>query len=248
MAVKTAKKKGKEAKLHALDAYHAYYSVPLHPSQCKYMGMQWLNKKWVFQGLQMGLRSACQTYTRFPDAIEYVIVKENVDIMFIEDVQMMGHYLDDFLGVQPSDELAHVAFEATISTFDVLNVPTAPDKRKTPQVSRKWLGRCYDTRFDGIAVPSQRQRYKGLAYLLYIKKTAIIFKKQSEKVNGVLGNIAELYYPAKAFLRRFQAIISNPRLSYEQGTRVNTFLLGDIDLWIYFLAHPEYLYQKLEYL
>ena len=248
VAIKAGKKKGKQAQLYALDAYHAYYSCPLHPSQYKYMGMQWLNQIWVFQSLQMGLGSACRTYTRFADAIEYVIVNDNKNIMFEEGVQLMGHYLDDFIGAQPSPERAAIAFDATIDTFSLLNVPTAPEKRKTPQVSRKWLGRCYDTRFDGVVIPSQKQRYKGLAYLLYIKKTCIIYKKQAEKVNGVLGNIAELYYPAKAFLRRFQALISDPRLSYQQGTRVSAFFLGDIDLWIYFLSNPEYLYQKLEYL
>ena len=57
-------------------------------------------------------------------------------------------------------------------------------------------------------------------------------------MNGVLGNIAELYYPAKAFLRRFHAIISDPRLSYQQGICLNAFLGGDIDLWIHFLSNP----------
>ena len=84
--------------------------------------------------------------------------------------------------------------------------------------------------------------------MLYIKKSNIIYKKQVETLNGVLGNIAELYYPAKAFLRRLQAIVSDPRLSYQQGTRVTGFLLCDLNLWIHFLSHPELLYQKLEYL
>ena len=248
VAIKQAKELKQQAHLYALDAYHAYYSAPLHPCQYKYMGMQWLNQYWLFKSLQMGLGSACRTYTRFADAIEFVIVKENKEIMFLEDIQLMGHYLDDFFGAQPSLERATIAFNASINTFEELNVPTTPAKQKTPQVSRKWLGRCYDTRFDGVVAPSQRQRYKALSYLLYIKKSCIIYKKQSEKVNGVLGNIAELYYPAKAFLRRFQAIISDPRLSYEQGTRVDQFFLGDIDLWIHFLSNPELLYQKLEYL
>ena len=136
----------KEAYLHGLDAHHAYYSVPLNPSEYKYMGMKWLNKVWVFQSLQMGLGSACRTYTRFADAIEFVIVKENVDIMFIDGVQMMGHYLDDFIGAQPTLERAYVAYNSSIATFEKLNVPASPKKRKPPQISRKFLGRCYDTR------------------------------------------------------------------------------------------------------
>ena len=118
--------------LHALDAHHAYYSIPLHPSQYKYMGMQRFNKIWVFQSLQMRLGSACRTYTRFADAIEFVIVKENVDIMFIDGVQMMGHYLNDFLGAQPTLERAVIAYNSSIDTFDILNVPTSPKKRKPP--------------------------------------------------------------------------------------------------------------------
>ena len=238
----------KQAWMYAIDAHHAYYRVPLNPKEYKYMGMQWLGKLWVFQSLQMGLGSGCRTYTRFADAIEYIVVNENSEMMFINDVQMTGHYLDDFLGVQPSYERALKGYNATSDTFDALNVPTTPDKKKAPQVSRKWLGHNYDTRFGGFVAPSQKLRFKSLAYLLYVKKTGVIYKKQAEKLNGVLGTIAQLYYPAKAFLRRFQAIISDPRLNYKPGTRVGTFLLGDIDLWLFFLSNPKLLHQKLTYL
>ena len=65
----------------------------------------------------MGLGSACRTYT---DAIEFVIVKENVDIMFINEIQMMCHYLDDFIGAQPTLKRAYVAYNSSIATLKSL--------------------------------------------------------------------------------------------------------------------------------
>ena len=123
-----------EAWLLAGDAHDAYYRIPLHVSQYKYMGIKWLNKLWIFQSLQMGLSSACRTYTRFADAIEYAIVKENKDIMFEKDVQLLGHYLDDFVSAQPTLERAQIVFKSIGNTFSELNVPTKPEKMKLPMV------------------------------------------------------------------------------------------------------------------
>ena len=238
----------KEAWLLAGDAHDAYYRIPLHVSQYKYMGIRWLKKIWIFQSLQMGLSSACRTYTRFADAIEYIIVNENKDIMFINDVQLLGHYLDDFLSAQPTLERAEIVFDSIEKTFSDLNVPTKLEKMKRPQISRKWLGDCYDTRLGGIVMPSQCRRYKALAYLVFMKRTGIITKKQGEKVGGVLNSIAQLYFPAKAFLRRFQAIISDPRLKYEDYVRCNEFINEEIDFWIELVVNQQKLIQKLEYL
>ena len=238
----------KEAYITAADAHGAYYRAPIHPSQFKFMGMKWLNKTWVFMSLQMGLGSACRIYTRFADAIEYIIVKENKSIMFLNDVQLMGHYLDDFMSAQPTLERATQVYSSMKNTFIDLNVPTKPSKMKTPQISRRLLGNCYDTRWGGLVAPSQQRRFKTLSYLLFVKRTRVFNQKQSEKLGGLLNSLAQLYFPALAFCRRFQAITSDPRLTYKDNIYVNEFIDDELDLWINLLANPDKLYQKLEYL
>ena len=248
LMIYTAIGDGTEAYITAADAADAYYRAPIHPSQFKFMGMKWLNKMWVFMSLQMGLGSACRIYTRFADAIEYILVKENKDIMFLRGVQLLGHYLDDFLAVQPTLERAQRVYNAMETTFVDLNVPTKPSKMKTPQISRRLLGNCYDTRWGGLAAISQQRRFKTLAYLLFVKRTRVFNQKQSEKLGGLLNSIAQLYFPAIAFCRRFQAITSDPRLTYKDDIYVNEFIDEELDIWIDLVSDPKKLYQKLEYL
>ena len=50
--------------------------------------------------------------------------------------------------------------------------------------------------------------------------------------------IAQLKLPAKAFLRRFQARISDSRLAYGDWYQVDEFIEFDIDWWIAFISNP----------
>ena len=88
----------------------------------------------------------------------------------------------------------------------------------------------------GFIAASNQRIFKALCYLVFIKLAGGYFKKQMEKLDGVLNCIAQLKFPGKAFLRRLQARISDHRLQYHDWTKTDEFTQLEIDWWIRFLS------------
>ena len=89
------------------DCKDAYLKVPLHQSQHKYMGIHFFNLYFIIPTLMFGLASACNIYTKFADAIEYIAINENKNIFITklnqnQILKLLNHYLDDFFGIQTS--------------------------------------------------------------------------------------------------------------------------------------------------
>ena len=80
---------GKNAYMWTVDAEDAYYRIPIHPSEYKYMGLEWANLKWLFLSLQMGMASSPKIYTRFGDAVEYIIVNNRDCNQFRRDSEQL---------------------------------------------------------------------------------------------------------------------------------------------------------------
>ena len=64
------------------------------------------DKYWVFRSLQMGLSSSPRIYTSFADAVEFVCVKYNIDIEYLNGIQQLRHCIDDFLRALPDKKNA----------------------------------------------------------------------------------------------------------------------------------------------
>ena len=89
-----------------IDAQDAYYRVPTHPDDWKYMGISWAQKYWVFRCLQMGCSSSPKIYTEFADAVEYICVNRSNKLAFYKGLQQLRHYIDDFFAALPTKEMA----------------------------------------------------------------------------------------------------------------------------------------------
>ena len=121
---------GKGAFIFLIDAQDAYYRVPTHPDDWKYMGISWAQKYWVFRCLQMGCSSSPKIYTEFADAVEYICVNRNNKIAFYKGLQQLRHYIDDFFAALPTKEMATELYESVFKTFADLGVPTRRNKCK----------------------------------------------------------------------------------------------------------------------
>lgn len=133
---------GPDAWLWVVDAEDAYYRLPIHPSQYKYVGLKWGKKYWLHLSHLMGVGSAPRHYSRFADAIEYAVALKNKNIAFFNDIQMIRHYIDDFFGANKKKKHATRIFNSTRKTFKNFNIPTRDEKCKWPAQSRKILGKC----------------------------------------------------------------------------------------------------------
>ena len=94
--------------LWVVDAKDAYYRVPVKKKYYKYFGIEWLGRTFVFTSLQMGLASACQIYTKFADAVLYIIVQSRFGAFYdyVQNILWVRHYLHDFFGGHKSKEIA----------------------------------------------------------------------------------------------------------------------------------------------
>merc|ERR1711991_817752 len=119
---------GKNAYMWTVDAQDAYYRIPIHPNAYKYMGLKWHNKLWLFLSLQMGLSSAPLIYTKFADAIIYIVENNNKKQAYINGKKSINHYLDDNFGVGKTKQQSDHMFNQMLYWLDKLNVPTREHK------------------------------------------------------------------------------------------------------------------------
>lgn len=222
---------GRNAWYWVVDAEDAYYRLPIHPSQYKYLGLKWLNLLWFFMSEAMGVGSAPRDYTRFADAIEYAVVKACEIVAFLNGIQLIRHYVDDFYGANSKKKDALKIFNCTRQTFVDFNIPTRDSKCKWPAQSRKIVGRLYDSRKMSM-MPSRIWRHKALSFLYYTVKYRLLNLKAAQILEGTLVSGADLVYPGKTFVRRLVALIYDPRAQKNGWIYINDFLLEDLRWWI----------------
>lgn len=218
----------------------AYYRVPIHPDDYKYNGLKWLQKYWVFTSLQMGLSSSCNLYTEFADAIEWIIINRNREIAIKNDIQVLRHYLDDFFAACKSKKDALKLFHDLINILKQLGIPTREDKCFPPCNIQKILGFVYNTLSQTISLPND----KRIEYLASVDKHILnekSDKKSLEQLRGRLGNIAQIRFPGKAFVRRFDVLIHLPDLQYNEPITLSEFIIHDLKWWRWILKNPTHL-------
>ena len=123
---------GSDGYVCSADVAEAFYVVPLNPSEYPLMGFKWGGKLWIFKVLGMGVASSPRTFSRVANAIEYAFVKRNIEISYIDNIQLVRHYADDFFGVASDMKTADQLFDSMIQTMSELNTPSKPAKNVFP--------------------------------------------------------------------------------------------------------------------
>ena len=128
-----------------------------------------------------------------------------------------------------------------------LETPAKEEKHIFPTKCIKLVGEILELRLGGYIAASNQRVFKALCYLVYIQLAGRFTKKQLEKLTGVLNCITQLKFPAKAFLRRFQARISDPRVRYGPWYIVDEFIRLEMHWWIQFLSNRNNTRCSLDY-
>ena len=155
---------GPRAWLWAVDAQDAYYRVPIKQKYWSLFAILWLGRYFFFTSLQMGLANACKIYTRFADAIEFIISKNHLLLFKLQwdgrSIRILRHYLDDFFGGHKRRCKARRQFVLVQQWMAALGIPTKPSKCIEPARVQRWLGWLYNTLTQTLAVPSDKvERY-----------------------------------------------------------------------------------------
>ena len=228
--VRLVKNAGKGAWLFLIDAQDAYYRVPIQASDWKYMGFKWQNKYWVFRSLQMGTSSSPRIYTAFADAVEYICVRKNKDIAFLNGIQQLRHYIDDFFCALPKKVDADRLYKALFTVFEILGIPTKWEKCTSPRQRAKILGWIYDTILQMVLLPDDKRQIllKMIKDILRSKRGTV---KLLQQLIGRLQHASTVVFPGKAFVRRLEALLYLPQHKDTDEFSLSNFVLDDLQWW-----------------
>ena len=228
--VRLVKNAGKGAWLFLIDAQDAYYRVPIQAADWKYMGIKWANKYWVFRSLQMGLSSSPGIYTAFADAVEYACVNKNKDIAFLNGIQQLRHYIDDFFGALPKEEDAKTLYKSLFKVFKDLGIPTQWEKCTSPRQRARILGWIYSTLLQMVLLPDDK-RDLLLSLIRKVLATKQGTVKLFRQLIGRLQHASTVVFPGKVFIRRLEALLHLPRFKDGDSFTVGTFVLQHLKWW-----------------
>lgn len=96
--------------------------VPVHPQDQLLLGVMWQDSVYIDKVLPFGLRSAPKIFSAVADAIQWILYLNGVDNII--------HYLDDYVLVAKDREQADYQKAQLISTFTELGVPWSPPNSK----------------------------------------------------------------------------------------------------------------------
>ncbi len=169
--------------LWAIDAYMAYYSVPIQEQFTPLMGIKLCNMYFFYITLSMGLRSACKIYSSFADVINKIVVgaypllwhykvsrsqkRKDPRLNMIEFICLLKHYMDDFLGGARSMREAKLQVNCILWWWHMLGVPTQPRKITLPNHWVEFIGFTFDCRKHRLGATDKRlSKYTNTAIAL----------------------------------------------------------------------------------
>ena len=119
------------------DIREAYRMVPVHPQDKHLLGVQWESAVYIDKALLFCLRSAPKIFSAVADAVQW--------ILYNKGIQKGLHYLDDFILVAESLQLAERQKDILLSMFQKLNIPMEESKLEGPLTCRTILSIEVDT-------------------------------------------------------------------------------------------------------
>ena len=186
---------GKGALLAKFDIRRAYRLLPVKSQQRHMLGMQWQGKFYIDLALPFGLRSAPKIFTRFADALQFLLEKEVC-------VSNLQHYLDDFFLVgPPNSNICKRHLEACFSLCETLGVPIAQDKTEGPSTCITYLGFKLDSVKQELQLP-QEKLVQVRAKLSVWKNRKTGKKRELLSLIGLLQHCCQAIVLGRPFLRR----------------------------------------------
>ena len=200
--------------LFAVDAKEAYMQVPVARDDWRFLGVRWLNRLCIFICLCFGLASAPKIYTHFADAIEHVICQSDPELFGCSKgaIQLLRHYLDDFVGGASKKSLADKQFQLVLECFRLMGIKTAPKKLKPPATTQILLGFEFNTVEQVVRIPKDKcdEMVKIIRRMIKKRKGRGYPQLRKRKLAAIIGKVrwaSAAIYTGQAFVRRLEALI-----------------------------------------
>ena len=226
-ATRAVTAKGQGALLAKVDVARAYRNIPIHPDDRWLLGMVWDGSLFIDTALPFGLRSAPKIFSAVADVVEWILRQE--------EVQVVMHYLDDFLVVgAPGSEECTQAVKIVLRVFAFLGLPVAEDKLEGPSTVLSFLGLEIDTLAMELRLPAEKLRDLQVLILSWCSRRSAS-KRDLESLIGSLNHACSVVRCGKTFLRHMFELLAVAHKS-KHYLRLNVSFRSDLMWWSIFLA------------
>lgn len=216
---------GRGCWLVKMDVEAAYKQVPVRPADWPLLGFTWKGKYYFEVTLPFGLRSSCRLWELYATALHYFIERHI-------GVDMVVHYIDDFLMVFRTKEEAESKLAATLRMCAALRIPMAEDKNELAQ-RLVFLGIILDTLTMTAALdPRKLEELVRDLSVWEARDRATLKERQS--LTGSLNWALQVVRAGRPFLQRLlreQKNISSRRLRAEVQIPLTEEERKDIRWW-----------------
>jgi hypothetical protein len=205
--------------LSKIDVKSAYRLVPVHHEDWHLLGMQWRGKYYYDNVLVFGLASACRHWERVATAIHWMAQTHL-------KLQLLVHYIDDYLLISVGSQLAQLQLQALLKLFDMLGVPISLDKLEGPTHVLPFLGIQINTSSMTLSLDPLRLTYvQGLlSDWMSMSKASI---KDIQSLVGTLSFCSKVIRSGRIFLRRLINYTTHLMKRYKSQAHTTPHLLTD---------------------
>ena len=228
-ATDLVRRMGRNCLMFKMDIKHAFRVLPIRPSQWVLMGFQWMGLFFIDLRLPFGLRSSPCIFTRFADAICWILKN-------VYNLPYTIHYADDYFFVALHPNSAVKDFNLALKAFKDLGLPIASEKTIPPTTCLPFLGMIIDSSDLSMCAPEDKKA-ELLRLLNEWNGRRKCTKTELLSFTGKLSVICRVVEPGRIFLRRLCGLTKNVKAGHHH-IYLNEQARGDVQWWMDFL--PEW--------
>ena len=205
----------------------AYRIVPIRQSGRKFLGFKWRGQLFFDSALAMGCSSSSKLFQMISDALVW-IAKHKFGCSKIVNV------LDDFLFIETSQELGHIALGSFIRMCAMLNIPLKESKTVRPCTSIEFLGLILDSVTKEVLLPLDKINTVCLELQAIISERSVTLRRL-QSIIGRLNFACSAIPLGRPFLRR---LIDATRGGPYPGRKVciTKRSKNDLEAWLFLLS------------
>ena len=188
-----------------LDISNCFLSFPLHPSCYKYFTFQFDGRYYQFTRLPFGLSTAPRVCTLLLSVIQFVLEQRHQ--------LTLVRYLDDFLFISASFQIASEHLATAISVFQEFGLVVNNSKTEGPAQQLQFLGIQLDSVNRTLTISEQRINEMNTLLLHHISTptaTAVLVR-DIMTFTGKLSFVSQVLPSARPFMRRLLDAIKGKR-------------------------------------
>ena len=217
-----------EAWLASIDLREAYYAIPIHPDDWKYLCFQWRHKFYVFTCLPFGLSSAPWLFTKTLKPIFAEFHKKGFSGF---------GYIDDTFVIAESKELCERAVEFLIQIFTNLGF-RVHDQKSVLKPSHELTFLGYVLNSEEMSVRPTKDKISRVKSLIEKILGRTIFKiREIASVIGILNDLCKgsnygIAHVKSLEIQKIIALRSAGNLGFEGKMKLNEYCREELRWWL----------------